>query len=167
MKRCIGLVCLVIFCFCSVSCEKAPAMSELLVYEGEARTYALRIRDGDTYAVTLGTGEGREAFTFSEGELAELSVCFDADGVSLSYRAMKFPITSPVLLRATHWRELFRLGEKNLLWQIRRETLGGIAVYECRADGVILYLDAGSRLPLKITSGEVEIDVLSCEETAE
>ena len=66
-------------------------------------------------------------------------------------------------MKALHWKELFHLSEKNLLWKIQKETLGGIAVYTCKADDVTVYIDAGTYLPLKITQKDLVIDILQSE----
>ena len=65
-------------------------------------------------------------------------------------------------LKAEKWVSLFALSA-DALWKISRDTTGGISVYVCSCHDITLYIDAASRLPLKMISGTTEIDVLSCE----
>ena len=49
-------------------------------------------------------------------------------------------------------------------WKIEKTRLGGVSVYVCESGGITLYIDASSHLPLKITSDELNADVLSFKE---
>ncbi len=164
MKRFRALFCLALFCLFLSACEKTPNMTELLRYETESRVYQLRIRDEASFTVTLTTSREQEIFLFTQGETQGVSIEISSAGdTTLCYDGTSFPLPETELLRIRRWRGLFHLSEQNFLWTIRRETRGGIAVYRCDAQGVTVYVDAATRLPLKLISGETEIDVLSCE----
>ncbi len=142
-------------------CEKTPNMTELLAYESEHLLFSLRITDKTDFSAELILDEKTDTITFSGGNLNGIQIEFAEDGkVNLHYEDYKLPLPSSSLLKALRWKELFHLSEKNLLWKIQKETLGGIAVYCCRADDVTVYLDAATYLPLQITQGELVIDVI-------
>ncbi len=46
-------------------------------------------------------------------------------------------------------------------WKIEKSSPGGVPVYVCSGDGITLYIDACSHLPLKIIYGSTEVNVLS------
>ena len=151
-------------CLLFSSCEKTPNMTELLAYEHEQIRFALKITDQTEFSVTLIPDSEKDIITFTDEKFAGISVSFSNDGeVQLSYEDYKIPLPSASLLKALRWKELFHLSEKNLLWKIQKETLGGIAVYTCKADDVTVYIDAGTYLPLKITQKDLTIDILESE----
>ena len=162
MKR--FLIILLAVCVLLTSCEKTPNMTELLAYESENMRFTLKITDKTEFSVILILDAGKDVITFTDEMLAGISVEFADDGnVHLTYDNFKIPLPSSSLLKALHWKDLFHLSEKNLLWKIEKETLGGISVYACRADGITVYIDAGTFLPLKITGKNLVIDVLESE----
>ena len=162
MKR--FLIILLAVCVLLTSCEKTPNMTELLAYESENMRFTLKITDKTEFSVILTLDAGKDIITFTDEMLAGVSVEFTDDGtVHLTYDNYKIPLPSSSLLKALHWKDLFHLSEKNLLWKIEKETLGGIAAYACRADGITVYIDAGTFLPLKITGKNLVIDILESE----
>ena len=157
-------ICLLVFAFCLSSCVKMPNMSELLAYEHENMRFILKITDEKEFSAVLVLDKENDILTFTDEALSGISVEFGNDGaVHLRYEDYKIPLPNTSLLKAIRWKELFHLSGKNLLWKIQKETLGGLAVYVCRADDVTVYIDAGTYLPLKITQGKLVIDVLESE----
>lgn len=155
---------LLAMCMLFAACEKTPNMTELLAYEAEHMCFTMKITDKTEFFVTLTTSSGKDTFTFTDEKLDGISVEFADDGtVQLTYENYKVPLPSSSLLKALRWKDLFHLSEKNLLWKIEKDTIGGIAVYVCRADEVTVYIDAGTFLPLKITGKDLVIDVLESE----
>ncbi len=151
-------------CILFTSCEKTPNMTELLAYEKENIRFTLKILDETEFSAVFTLGKEHDILTFSKGSLEGISIQFEKDGaVHLTYESYKIPLPSSSLLKAIRWKELFRLSEKNLLWKIKKETLGGLAVYTCRADDITVYIDAATYLPLKITQGKLVIDILESE----
>ena len=164
MKHKRFLIFLLSFCIFFSSCEKTPNMTELLAYEHEKILFTLRIVDQTEFSATLVLDPQKDVITFTDEKFSGISASFSDDGkVHLSYEDYKIPLPSSSLLKALHWKELFHLSEKNLLWKIQKETLGGIAVYTCKADDVTVYIDAGTYLPLKITQKDLVIDILQSE----
>ncbi len=162
--RPIFLIPILILCFLLTACEKTPNMTALLSYETRDCTYTLRVRDESIFETSLSTSADKDIFSFTKDALRDIRLEMSADGTAvLCCRELSFPLAQTQMLRAADWRALFHLSERNLLWQIRKETLGGITVYCCRAEGVTVYIDAASLLPLRLVSGAIEIDVLRCE----
>jgi hypothetical protein len=46
-------------------------------------------------------------------------------------------------------------------WKIEKVRLGGVPLYVCESEGLTLYIDAASHLPLKLLSGSITADVIS------
>jgi len=158
------LLLMLTLCLLFSSCEKTPNMTALLAYEHENMRFTLKITDKTDFFVILTLDNDKDVITFTDEKLAGISVKFADDGaVQLTYEHYEIPLPSSALLKALHWKNLFHLSEKNLLWRIEKETLGGIAVYACRADGITVHIDAGTFLPLKITGKDIVIDVLESE----
>ncbi len=151
------LSCCILFC----GCNRMQNMTELLAYEQKNVAFDLKIQDEKEFSVRLTQNEQEDIFSFSEGTLAGISIAFLTDGaVEMRYEDYKTPLPSSALLKALRWKELFHLSEKNLLWKIQKETLGGLEVYCCKADSVTVYIDSGTLLPLKITDGKTVVDVM-------
>lgn len=157
------LIFLIIFCICLTSCEKPPNMTELLAYENEEISFKLHITDEAEFAATLTLGK-QSTLLFTDGTLAGIRADFGANGtITLSYEGFHVTVGEASLSKMQGWHTLFKLSEKNLLWKIQKETIGGLALYVCRADDVTVYIDAGTYLPLKITQGKLVIDILESE----
>ena len=158
------LIFLLSICMLFSSCEKMPNMTELLAYEHEHVRLTLKIKDQTDFSVTLLLSPEKDEILFHDEKFSGIRASFSDDGkVHLTYEDYKIPLPSSSLLKALRWKELFHLSEKNLLWKIQKETLGGISVYTCKADDVIVYIDAGTYLPLKITQRDLTIDILESE----
>ena len=146
------------------SCEKSPAMGELLAYQNGDFSMTLRITDGEVFDATL-TREASTLTLMLAGEAETEGIVFtqNESAMMLSYGDIALPLPESTLSKASAWLSLFALSPDGL-WKIRKDTLGGIAVYICAENekGVTLYLDATTHLPLKITSQDgVCVDILS------
>ncbi len=151
-----------------VSCEKTPNMSELLQYEKESVRFRLHITDKTEFSAEFVTGAESDTLTFLEDSLSGTHIVFQKDGgVEVKYEDYKIPLPSVSLLKAIRWKALFHLSEKNLLWKIQKETLGGLTVYCCQADDVTIYIDAATYLPLKMVQGDLVIDIAESETISE
>ncbi len=159
-KRC--LFCVFLFCFMMLTgCEKTPNMSDLLAYEKENICFGVIITDDTQFSASFTIEEGKDCLRFSEGDLNGIQIEFEKDGkVNLVYEDYQMALPSSSLLKALRWKELFHLSEKNLLWKIQKETLGGLAVYACHAEDLTVYIDAVGFLPLKIVQNDLTIDIM-------
>ncbi len=162
MKKLLLCLLLILLSLSLFSCKKTKNMSELLAYENEPMLFTLSVTDGKTFPVTLELCETGDVLRFTEAPLAGISVSFSDDGkVTLAYEAYETALPSSSLLKALHWKELFHLSEQDYLWKIEKQTLGGAEVFVCKAQGITVYIDSGTFLPLKIENGDIVIDVLS------
>ncbi len=161
--RCLWAFFSVLFLLFS-GCNRMQNMTELLAYEKEEVVFHLHVKDEKEFDVTLSLGGEADVLTFSEDALQGISVSFFQDGkVEVSYEDYKSALPSSSLLKALRWKTLFHLGERELIWKIQKETLGGVEVFCCRAEDVEVYIDSATLLPLKLKQGSLEIDVLSVE----
>lgn len=152
------LIC--IACFLFSSCEK-PNMTELLAYESESLRFVLHIHDEKDFSVILTHNQEKDTLLFTDEALSGIFAEWDADGtIKISYEDYKISLPHASLLKAVRWKELFHLSEKNLLWKIERESLGGLSVYACRSGNVTVFVDAATHLPLQIRQNSLVIDVL-------
>ena len=162
-KRIVVFLVLCMSLFCS-ACSVKPNMEELLSYQQAGREYSLRITDGEIFYADLKITEKEIILTFTDEKRAGISYRLAKDGtVSLFYESTEIPLVESELLKCKRWFSLFSVSAGETIWKIKKETLGGISLYVCK-DGVFtLYIDASTRLPLKMEAGNVTIDVLSCQ----
>ena len=158
------LILLVTFTLFLVSCESSPAMGELLDYQNEDFSMTLRITDGDIFSGALTRQGGALSLMLTGKDETEGIVFTQNDGaLTLSHGETALPLPEGALSKARAWLALFALSPDGL-WKIKKETLGGIAVFICTESdsGVTLYLDAATHLPLKITAQDgLSVDILS------
>jgi len=156
--------CLMAFCMlsCFCSCMPKPNMEELLSYQQPGAEYSLRITDGEIFYADLMIGEGEMCLTFTDEKREGVSFRLRKDGaLSLFFEETEIPLAPSELVKCKRWFSAFSVSASENVWKIKKETLGGIALYVCR-DGIFtLYIDAASGLPLKIESGGMTVDVLS------
>ena len=158
------LIPVIILTLILTSCEKSPAMGELLAYQNEDFSMILRITDGEVFGAKL----TREASTLTlvltgKAETEGITFTQNESELMLSYSDTALPLPESALCKVSAWLSLFALSPDRL-WKIQKDKLGGISVYICTENekGVTLYLDATTHLPLKITSQDgVCVDVLS------
>lgn len=150
----LGLICF--------SCGSMPDMEELLHYQQDGAQFQVNITDEELrFSAVITLGE-TDILELTDSETEGIRFLFGEDEVRLEYDGTSIPISSPERLKAAKWISLFSLSP-DMIWKIHRNTIGGIDVYVCVCDNICLYIDAASHLPLKMTDGEVEIDILSCQ----
>lgn len=147
-----------------VSCEKSPTMSELLIYQNEDFSMTLRVTDGEVFDAILTHKENTLTLMLTGKDETEGITFTEREGTSaVSFESTALALPDTALSKASTWLSLFHLSADGL-WKIRKDTLGGIEVFICTESdsGVALYLDAVTRMPLKITlEGGATVDVLS------
>ena len=164
MKKIIAFLLLLGMLSAFCACSGKPNMEELLTYQRPGAVYSLRITDGEIFYADISIWEKEMRLTFTDEKRQGVSYRLGADGViSLFFEDTEIPLDSSELLKCKRWFSAFSVSAGENIWKIKKETLGGIALYVCR-DGVFtLYIDAVSGLPLKIEAGNMRIDVLACE----
>ena len=146
------------------SCGKLPDMRELLAYQKEPLTMALRITDEEIFHASVTLGSDVITLTLNENTKAEeisFSRCEDG-ALWVSFDGLTHKLPAGNLSKASVWLAIFTLSPDGL-WKIKRDTMGGIAVFVCTETetAVTVYIDAATLLPLKITQGALSVDVTS------
>lgn len=158
------LLLLITFVVFLTSCGKLPDMRELLAYQEESLTMALRITDEETFRANVSLGADVIALTLNEPTQTEgIAFSRGEDGVlGISFDGLTHKLPAGNLPKPASWLTLFTLSPDGI-WTIRRDTMGGIAIFVCteQETDVTLYIDAASLLPLKITRGALTVDVTS------
>lgn len=151
---------LVVFCvFLLCSCDAPQSMRELLTYQ-----------EGDFVCEAVLSGEKPIALTVSrvgdeikikpEGmeNIGDMSFVFDDDGAWLCAGETKIKLEKKQLQRLCTVHEMFTL-DASAVWRITDEKLGGIEIYKCESNGITVYIDARTRLPLRFSAGGEEMDI--------
>jgi hypothetical protein len=137
-------------------------METLLSYQRPGTEMSLRITDGTVFLAELKLTRDGSVLTFTDSEREGISYRADPDGrIYMFYEDVEIPIDPSDELKCRDWLALFDIPADENIWRIKKESLGGIAVYVCRDGRITLYLDAASGLPLRLEADGVQIDVLS------
>jgi hypothetical protein len=137
-------------------------METLLSYQRPGTEMSLRITDGTVFLAELKLTRDGSVLTFTDSEREGISYRADPDGrIYMFYEDVEIPIDPSDELKCRDWLALFAIPADENIWRIKKESLGGIAVYVCRDGRITLYLDAASGLPLRLEADGVQIDVLS------
>jgi hypothetical protein len=137
-------------------------METLLSYQRPGTEMSLRITDGTVFSAELRLTRDGSVLTFPDSEREGISYRADPDGrIYMFYEDVEIPIDPSDELKCRDWLALFAIPADENIWRIKKESLGGIAVYVCRDGRITLYLDAASGLPLRLEADGVQIDVLS------
>lgn len=158
MKKIFAILMVVgLFVFCS--CEERPAMRELLAYqEGDFSCEA--VLSGER-PIKLTISRTRNEMRIRPDEMeyiGEVEFVFEGKNAWLCAGEAKIKLEQIRLQRLHAVYEAFTLDSARA-WRITNERLGGIEIYKCTSDDIVLYIDARTQLPLKIINGDEAIDV--------
>ncbi len=162
MKRILLYLLLTALLAALASCGTTPNMKTLLAYQTSDAVFSVRVTDGGTaFDAEIALGD---PLTLT------LTCAPETDGVrflaSGGERKIAFGETSLSLpdgrVRADTWLSLFSLSE-NGRWKIIKERVGSLSCYVCTCDGTTIWIDAGTRLPLRLQNGTATIDVVFCD----
>ena len=163
MKKTLFFLLLVIALFTS-ACAAKPNMETLLSYQRAGTEMSLRITDGEVFLAKLEITDTDIALRFTDGKREGISYRMDGVGeIFMFFEDVDIPLAPSDELKCKDWFALFTIPAGDNIWKIKRETLSGIAVYICRDGRITLYIDAATGMPLKLESGRITVDVLSCE----
>jgi len=165
MKKLIASISLAMLCLLFFSCQSTPNMSELLSYQKSGATFEVKISDGDEFSAKITLGEKDTVELCGDSKTDGIRFVINGEEAQIEYDgggSTSMKLASAKRLKAAKWVSLFRL-PSNSLWKIKSETYGGIAVYVCTCEDIALYIDTASKTPLKITDGDLVIDILSCQ----
>ena len=160
MKKFLSLLLLPALCLLLFSCTSVPSMSELLTYQKNGAVFDVKVTDGTEFSARVTLGE-KDTIMLCDSGASGICFVFDGERATLEYGDTIMELPDTAVLKAKTWISLFRQPD-NVLWHIKAETLGGIDVFTCVNADVTLYIDAATRLPLKMVKGDCTMDVLSC-----
>lgn len=168
MKRMLCLIMLIFSLLGFSSCSGSVNMEKLTQYQkGDFSATAHITLDGVKYRTDIKKSGESLSFSFTEpSELAEFTFIVNENGVFLQTDGLNVPINAgEELLKLSYFANLFDVPTAGT-WKIEKSAPGGVSVYVCKneSENVILYIDAGSNLPLKIVCGGTEADIISFEQ---
>ncbi len=154
---------LTIFCllFYLSACEESVNMEKLIAYQdGDFRADAEISFCGERYTAEIEKQGGRLTFRFKKPEkLASFSFIFAENGALIAADGTEIPLLESELWRFTGLAELFSVPTEGA-WKIKHASPGGVDVFVCKNGSTVLYIDAHSLLPLKISAQSTVIDIL-------
>jgi len=154
------LVCILLL---SAACAPKPNMETLLSYQSPGTEMTLAITDTESFRAKLRILENEKVLTFTDEKREGITYRLDQGGnLRMCYDDVEIPLDPSDELKCKRWFALFAIPAGEAIWKIRRETAGGIELFVCRDGRITLWIDAASGFPLRIESGNVSIDVLSC-----
>lgn len=161
MKRIISILICVLFALSLGSCGESVNMAALTEYQRGNFSAELKISiQGREYrASLLKEGERLQLSVKEPAALSPYVFLFENGCVFIVTDGTEIPFDSGGDMPLTNVYGLFCVSVAGT-WKIEKARPGGVSLYVCECDGVRLYIDANSRLPLKIVSGGTEIDVL-------
>ena len=144
------------------ACSPKPNMEALLSYQQAGTEMKLRITDKEVFHADLKITEEAVILTFTDEKREGISYRMDKSGaILLFYEDVEIPLDPSDELKCKDWLALFSISTGENIWKIKRETMGGIAVFVCRDERITIYIDAASGFPLRLEADGVQIDVLS------
>ncbi|MBQ8447299.1 MAG: hypothetical protein IJX27_00015 [Clostridia bacterium] len=162
MKKIFSLLLAVFFVFSLCSCSESVNMAVLTAYQNGGFEAELKITaGGHEYRAALSKNEERLFLSFREpAALESFTFIFDEKGTYISTGGEEIPFSAGGLFCLAEVYSLFTVPVAGT-WKIEKARPGGVPLYICENESTVLYIDANSRLPLKIVSGEIVADVLS------
>ena len=161
MKK-LSLTAFLLLCLILCACSPKPNMEALLSYQQAGTEMKLRITDTEIFLADLKITEENVTLTFTDEKREGISYRMDRSGaLFMFYEDVEIPIDPSDDVKCKAWLALFSISSGESIWKIRRETVGGIAVFVCRDGRITIYIDEASGFPLRIESDDVQIDILS------
>ena len=146
------------------ACSPKPNMETLLSYQSAGTEMTLCITDAEMFRVRLKITETDTVLTFTDEKREGISYRMDQKGeVFMFFDDVQIPLAPSDEVKCKDWFALFMIPSGENIWKIKRETLGGISVYVCCDGRITVFIDATTGLPLRIESGRITVDVLSCQ----
>jgi hypothetical protein len=141
------------------SCGESVNMSVLTEYQNRDFEAELRIGlSGKEQACNLVKSGGRLFLRFRE--MSAFTFALDENGAAIISEGAEIPLGGGEALLLCGVYRLFSAPVAGT-WKIEKVRLGGVPLYVCESEGLTLYIDAASHLPLKLLSGSITADVIS------
>lgn len=133
-------------------------MTSLLSYENSDYSADMTVKYGnDTMEMNVVKNGDKYTFTIAD----EITFVFDGKW-QVTYGGATVSLSEKASSRAmpTLIRDALSMSPSDD-WTIGETDAGGIRLYECRSDGVTLYIDAVTHRPLRIETGKLTADITS------
>lgn len=161
MKRIFSVF--IIFCvlFSISACAESANMSELTAYQnGDFCAEASIAFCDESYTAEIEKRGERLTFRFKEPKkLAAFSFIFTKESASIATEGIEIPLQKSEFLKISELANLFSVPTEGA-WKIKRASPGGVDVFVCQNGDTVLYIDANSYLPLKISVQGAVADIL-------
>ncbi len=144
------------------SCGESVNMTALTEYQSKSFEAELKISScGKEYRGIAKKRDGRIFLTLSEPrDLSLFTFVFDKNGSAVIAGEAEIPFRAEKLFPLSETYSLFSVPIAGT-WKIEKKKPGGVSIYVCECEGLTLYIDSGSFLPLKIMHGETTADIIS------
>ncbi len=171
MKRMLCIIMMLLSLFCFSSCSENVNMEKLTGYQKNGfRATANITLDGIKYRTYIEKTRDSVSFSFTEpSELKDITFITNENGVFLKTNGLNAPICEGrKLLKSEKISSLFSIQSYGS-WKIEKASPGGVAVYVCtnESEDITIYIDRGTKLPLKIIRKGTEADIISFEATTQ
>lgn len=162
MKKIFSIIIAVFSALLLCSCGESVNMAMLTEYQNGGFLAELKISaKGKEYRAELEKSGERLFLSVKEpARLEAFTFIFSESGVFLEADGAEIPFSAHELFSLADIYALFSVPVAGT-WKIEKARPGGVATYICNNGSALLYIDANSRLPLKIACGKTVADVLS------
>lgn len=162
MKRIFTIFLAVFLIFALTACGESVNMNTLTHYREKDFEAQLQISlYGKEYFGTLRkNGEKLFLSLKNPAALEDFIFVLEESGVSIVADGVEIPLGAEELLHFSRIYALFFVPVAGA-WKIEKARPGGVDIYICENESTVLYIDAHSRLPLKIISGGNVANILS------
>ena len=159
MKRIISFLLCALLALSLCACGESVNMGVLTEYQNADFEAEIQIKNGSKELLCSLSKNDRRLFLRIRG-LEEFTFALDENGASIISGGTEIPLGICEPLPICEVYHLFSAPVAGT-WKIEKSRPGGVPVYVCEGDGITLYIDAYSHIPLKIIYGAMEADVLS------
>lgn len=162
MKRILFLILILCLITLLPSCAKSANMTDLTQYQNEDFLAEVKIscNNQSIFAKIERSGSTFKLHIASDDMPDDTFFYFTDDSTFIQSGDTAFPFSPGASPLLSHITKLFSLSTADI-WKIEKATLSGVSVYKCENGYSTIYVDACSRLPLKIQQNEISVDILS------
>ena len=158
MKRIFLFIFCVLFAFSCTACGESINMCKLTEYQNGDFCAELKISArGKEYSAKL--SKSGERFTLCPEPLAPFCFVLEEGGAAIISGEAEINFGTGALFPLSGVYRLFTVPIAGT-WKIEKARPGGVSLYVCKSEDITLYIDANSHLPLKMLSGDLDLDVL-------
>lgn len=169
MKRALSLFTVICLIFLFSSCKKEVNMEYLTEYQRNNFSAEIIIEQGkEKYSAEIENSLGTLYLRFTEPSGLSPFVLKKSDGtLSLFVHGTEIPIAenSLKLISVLPVIDIFSVPVSGI-WKISEENISGVELYVCRNDGICLYIDKNSRLPIKALKDGTTVNIISFKKTS-